>query len=91
MYHVHPSVSLAIKLREKQKVVDHYTTSLWQEKFTTPFCSRITIQHGVVEDVKKGIKIGKLLNLSSDLTFNCPNMVCLLADEGFVRPFQQIQ
>ena len=85
------AVTLALKLHERRGVITRTTRGFWQEHFTTPFVSHITVTQQIIKEVKKGIDTGRYLKLPSDLTFSSEHMADLLVSERFVRPFQEIQ
>jgi hypothetical protein len=68
------SVSMALKLHEKRSMtVTRSTTAIWQEHLLK-FSSRVVLDMQTIVDFKRGLEFGRLLKLSTDLTFNYPRM-----------------
>ena len=53
--------------------------------------NQLTMGPETVEEVKKGLQFGHLIQLPSNLTFSSMHMVDLLVSEGCVRPFLHIR
>ena len=53
--------------------------------------ANLAMDHEMVEEIKKGLEFGQLVNLPSNLTFSSLLLANLFATDGHVRPFQHLR
>ena len=85
------TASLALKLHDLRTAsMTRSTTQLWQEHLLK-HSSRVILDLNTIREVKKGLELGRLLKLSSDVSFNYLRMTDLVVAEKIVRPLAQVE
>ena len=80
---------MALKFHGKRSTtITRKGTTLWQEHLLK-YSSRVKLDMNTIIEIKKGLELGRLLNLRIDLTFNYSQMAEFIITEK--RPLAHVE
>jgi hypothetical protein len=79
-----------MRLHEARKVaITRNTQQKWRE-YLLKFRHRIVLKTETITELKKGLEVGRLLELPHELSCNYQHLGDLLAADNIVRPFYRM-
>ena len=79
-----------MKFHQARKVpVTRATKKNW-DYYVASYSNFIRLDKDTIKELKKGLKLGNLLELPKDLAFSFEYLSDLIATESFVRPFKEL-